>query len=221
MNYTTWAKQHKRELVETIVGTVHPPTQDKPVAVFLAGIPGAGKTEFINRLLGDSPDVVRIDLDEIVKKFPRYDPLRYYEYRTAANVIVDECVIYCRKHSLNFILDGTFGYGKAVDNIKSALKRHDVVIVYVWKEPAQAWQLTKDRELVTNRAIDRDGFIRSCENVPRNLQLVRKLFDDRVPIVAFKKNETNDNFQMTQDTKIIDDLLENRYNKEQLERLIK
>lgn len=220
MNYTTWAKEHKKNLVTKIIGNIQPPSDLKPVAVFLAGIPGAGKTEFIRRLLGDNPTVVKIDLDEIVKLFPNYNSKYYYKYRTAANIIVDECVIYCRKHSLNFILDGTFGYGKAVENIKSALKRHDVVIIYIWKDPIQAWQLTKDRELVTNRAIDRDGFIRSYDNVPHNLINIRKTFGNQVPIVTFKKNDTDDNFQVTQDTKIIDDLLQKRYTKDQLERLI-
>lgn len=220
MNYTTWAKSNKKMLVLKIIGDVDTPPQTKPVAVFLAGIPGAGKTEFIKRLLGDNPTVVKIDLDEIVKLFPKYNPKQYYKYRTAANIIVDECVIYCRKHSLNFVLDGTFGYGKAIDNIKSALKRHEVVIVYIWKDPAEAWQLTKDRELVTDRAIDRVGFLHSCDSVPKNLIEVRKTFDKQISMIAIKKDSGDTDFQMTRDLRIIDDLLQNSYNKETLEGLI-
>ena len=186
----------------------------------MAGIPGAGKTEFLNRLFGDNTDAVRIDLDEIVKFFPDYSAERYYKYRAAAFIIVDECVVYCRQHSLNFILDGTFGFKRAVENIRSALKRHDVTIVYVWKEPVQAWQLTKDRELVQKRAINREGFIESCERVPSNLVKIRTTFGDKVSIVAFKKNKTNDNFQMTQNINIIDDLLNSRYTSKELENLI-
>lgn len=220
MNYTTWAKSNKKTLVSKVIGNVVAQSQTKPVAIFLAGIPGAGKTEFINRLLGNNPWVVKIDLDEIVKLFPNYNPKNYYKYRTAANIIVDECVIYCRKHSLNFVLDGTFGYGKAVDNIKSALKRHDVFIFYVWKDPVKAWQLTKDRELITNRAIDRDGFIRACDNVPDNLIKVQETFGNRVSIIALKKDGIDDDFQMTHNKQIIDDLLQKRYTKDELEQLI-
>lgn len=220
MDYTRWAKDNKKRLVLKVIANAAPTAEnEKPVAAFLAGIPGAGKTEFINRL-EPSLSFARIDLDEIVKLFPNYDPKRYYEYRSGANIIVDEAVIYCRKKRINFILDGTFGSSKAIDNIKSALKRHDVVIFYVWKDPVQAWQLTKDRELITNRAIDKEGFIRAYENIPNNLTKVTKEFGDKAPIVAFKKNKTNDNFQMTQDSNIIDDLLENHYTKEELEQLI-
>lgn len=221
MNYITWARKNKKELIQKIVGSQKAPKQDKPIAVFMAGIPGAGKTEFIKRLFGPSVDAVKIDLDEIVKLFPNYKPERYYEYRSAAFIILDECVVYCRQHSLNFILDGTFGYKKAVDNVKKALKRHDVVIVYVWKEPTQAWRLTKDRELVEKRAINRDGFIEACIHVPENLRKIRSTFDEKVPIVAFKKNKTNDDFQTTQDIAKVDKLLELDYTKEELEILIK
>lgn len=220
MNYITWVKKNKKILISKVIGNVSPPPSTKPVAIFLAGIPGAGKTEFIKRLLGDSRDLVRIDLDEIVKLLPKYDPKRYYKYRSAANIIVDECVIYCRKHSLNFVLDGTFGYGKAVDNIKSALKRHEVIIIYILKDPIQAWQLTKDRELITNRAIDRAGFILSCNNVPQNLIMVRDTFASQAPIIVIKKNKTNDNFQMTRDMRVIDDLLQKSYTNEESERQI-
>lgn len=221
MDLTKWARKNKKQLIKEVTGSITPPTDARPIAVFLAGIPGAGKTEFINRLFAHNEPIVKIDLDEIVKLFPGYKPKKYYEFRTAANIIVDECVIYCRKHKLNFALDGTFGYGKAVENIKHALKRHDVIILYVWKDPLQAWQLTKDRELITNRAIDKSGFIQSYENVPKNLKIIRKKFQESVPIIAFRKNKTNDNFQMTQSDRIIDDLLNNRYNKDELEQLIK
>lgn len=174
MNYITWAKKNKTELVAKIVGNVTPTTSDMPVAVFAAGIPGAGKTEFLNRLFSGTTNIVRIDLDEIVKLFPDYAPEKYYDFRGAANIILDETVIYCRKHKLDFVLDGTFGSSKAIDNIKSALKRHMVIVFYVWKDPVLAWQHTQDRQLVEKRGIERTGFIESCFNVPMNIQQVKK-----------------------------------------------
>ena len=70
-----WAKANKKALVAKIVGNVTPPDDgNKPVAVFAAGIPGAGKTEFLDRLLAGVPNIVRIDLDEIVRLFNGYKP---------------------------------------------------------------------------------------------------------------------------------------------------
>jgi signal recognition particle GTPase len=63
MDYSKWARKNKKQLITEIVGDVtEVPDKEKPVAVFMAGIPGAGKTEFINRAIDKPADVVRIDL---------------------------------------------------------------------------------------------------------------------------------------------------------------
>ena len=182
MDSIEWAKKNKKRLVQGVVGGVQPSTIDeRPVAIFAAGIPGAGKPSFI---------------------------------------IVDETVIYCRKNQLDFILDGTFGSDRAVENVRSALKRHDVTIFYVWKEPSLAWQHTVDRQLVTKRGIDKNGFIKACLNVPKNLRAVRNEFGSKILISAIKKEMKSDNFQMTRSSAEINKLLEINYTKKNLERTL-
>ncbi len=220
MNYITWAKENKKTLVKQIVGDVKSPKDGEPLAIFAAGIPGAGKTEFLDRLFEESEDVVRIDLDEIVKLFPEYKPENYYKYRGAAHIIVDEVVIYCRHNKLNFVLDGTFGSSRAISNIKSALKRHGVVIFYVWKEPELAWQHTKDRQLLINRGVEKEGFIESCLKIPKNIEEVRDKFKDKVDIVAIKKDSESDRFQYSQNSKHIDELIEVTYNEKDLRKAL-
>lgn len=219
MDYTPWAKKNKKQLVEKIVGNFKAEPVDNPLAVFAAGIPGAGKTEFLDRLFANSPDFIRIDLDEIVKQFEGYTPENYYLYRGAANIILEEVFTYCRHHKLNFVLDGTFGHKQAIGNIEKALKRHVVVIFYVWQDPVLAWQLTKDREVVTKRAIERDGFIQSCLNVPNNLQTARKKFGDKISIIVIQKNQ-NHNFDVVRDPSEIDEILSKTYTKNRLGKLI-
>jgi len=221
MNYIKWAKQNKKSLVAKIVGEAKQSSNKaQPIAVFAAGIPGAGKTEFLDKLLEGIDNIVRIDMDEVVKLFEDYSPDRYYEFRGAANIIVDETVIYCRHNRLDFVLDGTFGSGRAVDNIRNALKRHHVTIFYVYKDPTVAWQHTKDRQLVTKRGVDNNGFIESCINVPNNLREVRDKFGDKVSIMLIQKDLENNTFQLTKDSSIIDDLLEVSYTKNSLKRII-
>lgn len=221
MNYITFAKQHKKELVAKIVGDAKPSNEhDVPIAVFAAGIPGAGKTEFLDRLLAGLTDIVRIDMDEIVKLFDGYTPEKYYKFRGAANIIVDETVIFCRHHKLDFILDGTFASSHAVDNIRSALKRHEVTIFYVWKNPELAWQHTKDRQLVTKRGVKKAGFVESCINVPKNLQEVREKFGEKISIIIVEKDLDGNEFNTTRDPGRIDDLLEVSYTEDDLERTL-
>ena len=218
MSTTKLTSADKRRLVQKIVGRYKAIPQDKPLAIFAAGIPGSGKTEFLDRLFKLELSFVRIDLDEIVKIIPGYTAATYYEFRGAATVILDELFRYCRKHRLNFVLDGTFGHKYAVDNIEKAVKHHEVTIFYIWKNPVSSWQLTKDREEVTKRAIKRTGFIEACINVPKNLQKVRKNFGDQITIIAIKKNDSDYSFEVIRDTKNIDELLLKNYTVVELEK---
>lgn len=219
MDYTRWAKDNKKSLVQKIINKFSTEPQEQPYAVFIAGIPGAGKTELLDRLF-DTNTVVRIDLDEIVKLFPNYSPDKYYAYRGAANIILDEVFIYCRKHKLNFVIDGTFGHKNAIGNIEKALKRHDVLLLYVYKDPLASWKLTQDREVVTNRAINREGFINSCVTVPENVRKAMVEFANKIEITAIKKDKDSHNFKILQDSKEIDDLLKHTYTKKELEKII-
>ncbi len=221
MNPTEWAKQNKKQLVQQIVGNAQSaPDDEKPLALFAAGVPGAGKTEFLDSLLAHIPDIVRIDMDEIVKLFDGYSPENYYRFRGAANIIVDEVVIYCRRHHLDFALDGTFASPRAVENVRSALKRHNVAIVYVWKEPSLAWQHTKDRQLVTKRGIEKVGFIKSCIDTPMNIRTAKEKFGNKIAILAIKKDIQNNTFQLIRDPSQIDNLLEKHYTESILERTL-
>ena len=221
MNPIEWAKLNKKQLVQQVVGNVQPaPDDDKPLALFTAGIPGAGKTEFLDNLLQNIPNIVRIDMDEIVKLFEGYSPKDYYRFRGAANILVDELVIYCRKHRLDFALDGTFASHRAVENIRSALKRHSVAILYVWKELPLAWQHTKDRQLITKRGIEKEGFINSCINTPTNIRIAKEEFGNNIAILAIEKDMRDDTFRLIRDPAQIDTLLEKRYTKSDLERIL-
>jgi len=58
-------------------------------AIFMAGIPGSGKTRIIDALYGlDSPETVVLDLDEVMRTHPDFDPAhasQIYEVAEAYN----------------------------------------------------------------------------------------------------------------------------------------
>lgn len=220
MDVSKISTQEKRHLVAQVIDKFDAKPQDQPLAVFASGIPGAGKTEFLDRLFGNERNFVRIDLDEIVKLFPGYSASEYYKFRGVANIILDEVFRYCRHNKLSFVLDGTFGHKYAVENIEKSLQKHSVVVFYIWKDPVASWQLTKDREEVTKRAIERDGFIQACVTIPDNLKKVRKLFKDKVTFIALKKAKDNHNFEVIREPDEIDELLSKTYTKDELEKLI-
>ena len=212
--------QTKKNYVFDIIAKFSATPQEQPLAVFAAGIPGAGKTEFLDRLFANDKNFVRIDLDEIVKLFPNYSADNYYRFRGAATTILDEVFRYCRHNKLNFVLDGTFGHKHAIENIEKTLKTHRVVIFYVWKDAVASWQLTKDREEVTKRVIEREGFIEACINIPNNLKEARQIFGDSIVILVLKKNIDSYGFEVIREPKQIDELLSKIYTKGQLKRII-
>ena len=219
MDYTIWARENKKTFVQQFLAKYKAVPVGAPTAIFTAGIPGAGKTEFLDRLFQDDSDFVRMDLDEIVKLFPDYSPEKYYQYRGAANIALEAIFDYCREKKLNFIMDGTLSHEKAAENIKRSLKRHQVVLFYIWQEPAKAWQLTKDRELLTKRGVGRVGFINTCLKIPQNLKSIRSEFGESVIIIAIKKSDDH-KYQVVRDVNEIDSLISKTYTRDSLESTI-
>lgn len=160
---TSYVKAHQKELIEHSVGLVRPVS--KPVSIFMAGSPGAGKTEFsthlIEEILGAKYVIVRIDPDEIRTWLPQYEPGKAELVQGAVSTAVNKIHDFVKRKSYSFLRDGTFSkYEQAAKNVQLSLdKRRPVIIQYVIQPPEIAWQFTQARELVDGRNIRREDFI--------------------------------------------------------------
>ena len=128
-----------------------------PTSVFMAGSPGAGKTEFSkNFLKGAGEGAVRIDPDEIRDVIPQYTGGNSHLFQYAVNIGVDKVFYHVLSHDQNFILDGTMAnFKKAHENITRTLKQREFIqIFYLFQDPVIAWEFTKKRELVEHRNIN-------------------------------------------------------------------
>lgn len=135
-------------------------------AVFMAGIPGAGKTEFVDNLRQHPycRNFVTIEHDKLVEYLPKYKPENYYNYRSPANKLVSNMLRECLERGRSFIMDGTLAHGAGKDNIGKTLKRgYRVDVVYIVLDADKAWELTRKREKVTKRGIKESGFLSACE----------------------------------------------------------
>lgn len=152
-------KQNQQRLIETFI------IRKKPVPIgyatmFMAGSPGAGKTEFsrrlpirlkdfsgIDRILrssGFDPDLyeslfIRIDVDEIREFIPQYIKTdvvagtvgNAHVVNKAATTGLDILRKYCLKNKVAFLHDGTFSnYSTMRDIIKKSLKVGRDVQIY-------------------------------------------------------------------------------------------
>lgn len=146
----------------------------------MAGIPGAGKTEFaentLNRL---KPKLIPIEHDKLVEYIPGYQPENYYNFRTAGSTLVTKVLDECLKNGYGFIFDGTLSHEYGYRNIEKALKSgYFVQVVYIVQSARAAWELTKDRELVKKRAIEKEGFIATCNKINSSLLNIFQRFKD-------------------------------------------
>lgn len=95
----------------------------------MAGLPGAGKTEFLDtfgellKSAGYPETFVRIDLDQIVTVYPGYTPQSYEKFRNQGNYALAHCVDVAKSGRYNMMVDSTFGgvSGASLNNIQRLL----------------------------------------------------------------------------------------------------
>lgn len=141
-------------------------SEDEPVSVFMAGSPGAGKTEASQRLLGNFEEmngqlIIRIDPDEFRTYFDEYTGSNSYLFHSAVSTLASKIHDVALEQKQSFIFDSTFSNNeKARENIQRSLnKGRFVQILYVYQDPVQAWKFVQKRESKEGRRIPREDFI--------------------------------------------------------------
>lgn len=219
-----WAKRHKKAFVRKLIKDADVLKSEKPTAIFTAGLPGAGKTEFTKSLIANlGIKVIRLDMDEIASQIDTYTPQKADKFRAAASMLLSCTFDKVLRGNYDFIMDGTFGGNAALLNIERALKHgYDVKIFYIYQEPLIAWQYTRAREKIEHRAIDKDGFVKSYYRTIENLEKVGERFGEQIAIDLVIKNRQNGVRDVKSDVDIsdIDRYVEIEYNKDKLKHLL-
>lgn len=222
-----YVKANKKLLIEEFSGSAFAPSAT-PMSFFMAGSPGAGKTEFSERLLKTLTSdklglsVVRIDGDEIRKGLPGYLGGNASVFNSAVNKgveIIHDSVIDKNK---TFILDGTLSsYDVAVKNISRSLSRdRGVVIVFVYQDPVTAWGFTKAREADEGRNIPRDAFIEKYFGSQDVVTRLKRDFGDKVEVWFVERNLKNNEIRLEIDIKDLKGYIKIPYTREQLEAIL-
>jgi len=216
-------KEILNSLVARFCDPIKYPDDSHPTSVFMAGSPGAGKTEFSKRLLTKiGQGVIRIDPDEIRDLIPQYTGGNAHLFQYAVNIGVDKIFYHALAHNQNFILDGTMAnFKKAYENIERTLKQRDFVeIFYLFQDPAIAWGFTKKRELVEHRNITKETFIRAFFGSKETVAKIKETFKERIKLNLVIKNFTNNQEEFLENIEKIDSHLKQSYNIDELERIL-
>lgn len=202
-----------------------------PVSVFMAGSPGAGKTEFSKNLInileeGNKHSVVRIDGDDLRPLLPGYTGDNSRLFQGAMSLIVEKIHDLVLHQKQSFVLDGTLaGYEKSLDNIRRSLaKNRAVIIFYIYQKPEIAWKFTKARERAEGRNVPKEVFIDQFLGAKETINKIAREFGDRVAIFFvkkdFEKNAVENIVRINTKNNQIDDYIQEGYTKETLEKCL-
>lgn len=221
-------KKNKKQLIQKFANPEKYTRVNDPITFFMAGSPGAGKTEyskgFIESLEAEQPGfkIVRIDPDEIREIIPGYTGNNSWQIQKAASFGVEPLLDHVLHKSLNFVLDGTFSnYEKSKDNIKRCLKyKRRVGIIYIYLKPDVAWSFTKKREKLEGRPIPKEAFIKEFFLAQENVQRIKDEFGKQVHIYLVVKDKEGTVKKTFFEVDKVDSYIDKKYTKEELDNLI-
>ena len=188
----------------------------------MAGSPGAGKTEVSKRLvesLGEGAPV-RIDADEVREMCPGYTGTNSHVFQSAASKGVNILYDHVLDERLNAIMDTTFQYAGALENIQRSLdKGRAVAIYYLYQNPKIAWEFTQKREAIEHRRVSLDDFIGAFLRARENVRAAKERFGDRIQVNIMLRDfqKQSDQIHRNVATDAIDTLIPTQYTAEALQ----
>lgn len=188
-------KDKKKLLIEKFAKLESFPSKDNPFSIFMAGSPGAGKTEFSKAFIQSNPSIsaVRIDADEIKEIIPQYNGHNSNIVQGASALGVEKIYDFVLKNNQNVIVDGTFAkYKISYNNVKRSIKKNRIVgVFYIYQDPFIAWDFTRKRGKLEGRYVPKEMFIESFFAARENVKRIKLDFKDKVKIFLIKKDCTN------------------------------
>lgn len=214
-----WVKKNQKAIIKKFILDAGCLPEERPASVFMAGTPGAGKTEVANNLNKEfNMKAVHIDADEIRALCPGYSGENAALFQKAARKGVHILHDYTLKHSYSMILDGTFAYGNAKENIRLSIeKSRKPVIYFVYQEPRVAWNFTKVREIKEKRHVPIQAFIDSYFTARQNVIEVKAEFGSKIELNLIVKDIEKNLESLHLNIDAIDPFLPRVYSREELE----
>ena len=110
-----FARDNKRRIAKQLTDPEVFPPEEHPVSIYMAGSPGAGKTEASLELIQEvGGSVLRIDPDELRNQFVAYTGGNSHLFQPAVSVLVERILDIALKQKQSYLLDGTLThYDKA------------------------------------------------------------------------------------------------------------
>ena len=224
-----WVKSNKRFIKDRFANINDYPPDNYPSTIFMAGAPGAGKTEFSKLFIEkfyeseNEKKIVRLDTDEIRERIPGYRGYNASMFQNAAALGMEYLIDKVYEDKQNALIDTTFGLRhKAILNVERAIRRNRHVIVsYLYQDPQISWGFVKDRTRKGSRYVPRDFFIDNFFLARENANEVKEIFKEKVVLVIFILDENHKVITSIFNIDNIDNYVKIRYTKSWLEKNLK
>lgn len=187
-----WLRSNMKRLKREFCNPELYDPEKNPVTIFMAGTPGAGKTEFSKSLIDTFPKpIIRIDADE-VRELMRdigYSGNNSHCFQRAATNAVNNLYGHALSKNQSALLDGTFAYGNWRVNIERSLEKERLVeIYYLYQDPLVAWGYVEKRRLAQGRAVPMEVFITDYYTAMNNVRKAKEVFGSRITLYFAKNN---------------------------------
>ena len=219
-----FARANKKAIAARLTDPEKYPPESDPVSVFMAGSPGAGKTEasleLLKKLGGEA--VIRIDPDELREEFPEYSGGNAWLFQKAVSVLVDRIHDLALEQKQSFLLDGTLSrYDVARKNVERSLKKKRTVqILYVYQVPLLAWEFVRARESAEGRRIEPVSFVEQYFAARQVVNQLKLDFGKQVSVDLLLKNNDNSQRMYRAGVDQIDHHIPERYTRADVEKIL-
>ena len=175
-----WMNENNEHVLQKIVLDRNP--RNARECIFMAGSPGAGKTETVRRLELRETFTV-LEADEIRVLNPYYQKTTETErgnahlLQKASSIGLDYCRAYCIEHEIAFVQDTTFSSRGSVDLVRKLLnKEWDIVVIFIFQNVEKAWEFVKVREMEEGRGVPEENFVYCFEEAIKNIEKVQEKY---------------------------------------------
>ena len=218
-----YAKKNKKVIARRLTSVEFYLPEENPVSVFMAGSPGAGKTEASKALMEKiDGDVLRIDPDELRLEFDEYDGSNSWLFQPAVSILVEKLHDFVLKQKQSFLLDGTLSnYDIAEKNISRSLSKNRFVqILYVYQQPESAWSFVLKREKVEGRRILPQHFIEQYFAARKVVNQLKRQFGKDIQVDLLLKENDGSNRLYKAGIDCIDNHVIEKYTREEIEQIL-
>ena len=184
-----YINKNKKQFIDGFTKDLKP--QEEKVAFFTAGMSGVGKTEFSEFLKEINPNLLHIDTDTIRDFFIEvgYTGQNSDIFQKPASKGFSKLFDYAIKKGYSLILDSNLSHiGKATENIDRLLnKGYKVELYYLYNTPQKCYEYAIKREVVTNRKVPYDVFIKSNIDSFSTVVALKKQYNGKIILNYFDK----------------------------------